>query len=232
MEQQQPALTPQQQAIQEVRRRYEHGEIPFDVFESALDALLQAKEPEEYESIVRHLPESPVKALDIPQNAAVQQIPAMQMPQTSWLVNVIGELKRTKRPWKLAEDTRAIMVIGEMALDLSIAELPQRGVLDIFMGLGEVTIFVPRNIYVSVRTALAIGEVKIGSEKRDGFFCFTQEDIQPTSIDPNDDFVPQLEIHVSGLMGEVKIKPVDTPVIAGQIKSGNNRKALPQPKWD
>jgi hypothetical protein len=46
-QQQQPVLTLQQQAIQEVRRRYEQGEISFDIFESALDALLQAREPEE-----------------------------------------------------------------------------------------------------------------------------------------------------------------------------------------
>jgi predicted membrane protein len=229
-QQQPPTLTQQQQAIQELRRRYEQGEISFDVFELALDALLQAREPEEYQSIVRHLPESPLKALDIPQYVPVQ--PAMQMPRTNWLVNVIGELKRTKHPWQLAEDTRAVMLIGEMALDLSIATLPPQGVLEIYMGIGELTITVPHDIYVSVQAAFAIGEVKIANEKREGIFCITHDEIRPTGVGSSVGNVPHLEIRVSGLIGEVKIKQVATPAISGQIQPRNERNALPQPKWD
>jgi predicted membrane protein len=167
--------------------------------------------------------------LDIPQYAVVQSV--VQVPHTSWLVNILGELKRTKRPWQLAQNTRAITLIGEMALDLSIAALPPKGVLEVFMGIGELKITVPRDVYVSVRAGLAIGGVCIDGEKRAGILCFTHDEIQPSGIEPGSS-VPQLEIRVSGLIGEVKINQVDRPAIAGQIQPGNERSALSQPKWD
>jgi predicted membrane protein len=173
-------------------------------------------------------PQEQAIELNIPQYAPVQT--TMQVSPTSWLVNILGELKRTKRPWRLAEDTRAVMLIGEMALDLSIATLPPQGVLEVFMGIGELKITVPRDVYVSVRAALAIGGVCIDGEKREGIFCFTQEEIQPAAAGSG--AVPQLEIRVSGLIGEVKINQVDRAAIAGQIQPGNERNALPQPKWE
>ena len=54
--QQQPALTPQQQAIQVVRTRYEQGILTFDQFEYALNALLLAQTPEACQKVVDELP--------------------------------------------------------------------------------------------------------------------------------------------------------------------------------
>jgi len=62
-QQQQPSLTPQQEAIRELHGRYERGEISFEDFDKALDQVLQARSPEECWAVLQNLPHSPVMAL-------------------------------------------------------------------------------------------------------------------------------------------------------------------------
>src|SRR5215469_10109647 len=102
--QQPPALTPQQEAIREVRTRYEQGILTFDQFEYALNALLQAETPEQCRAIVAELPSSlPGSALDV---AMLQPAPAMpqapRVPRSRWMVAFMGGVQRMSRPWKLA----------------------------------------------------------------------------------------------------------------------------------
>ncbi len=125
---QQPAITPQQEAIQEVRARYERGELSFDRFEYAINAILQAETPAACQAIVRELPASPTTALRAP---AAPAAPALaNVSSQVRMVNVIGELKRTRRPWKMGQRTTVLMGIGALKLDLSKATIPPSGLLD------------------------------------------------------------------------------------------------------
>src|SRR5690348_2520984 len=132
MQPQPPALTPQQEAIRQVRERYEQGDLSFDRFEYALNALLQAQTPEECQAIVQELPASPVSALDVltPQPAA-PPVPASQH-RTRWWVAFMGGIQRLTRPWKMTERTVGIAVMGGIEVDLSLAALPHQGVIHLF----------------------------------------------------------------------------------------------------
>ena len=61
---QQPALPAQQTAIRDIRSRYERGDIDFERFEYALNALIQAQTPAECQAIINEIPSSPITALD------------------------------------------------------------------------------------------------------------------------------------------------------------------------
>jgi hypothetical protein len=208
---QQPALTPQQQAIREVRARYERGDIPFERFEYGLNALLRAKSPAECEAILQELPAAPATVLDaltMPPPAP----PAPKLPRRRWIIGVIGELQRLKRPWRMGQRTNAVMLIGELALDLSIATLPPRGVLNVYTLIGEARIYVPRDVHVSVRAFTLIGEIKALGESREGIFAFIGEE-EPLAEHPSATPAPRLEIRVFSLIGEVEVKQVDAPVV-------------------
>ncbi len=58
-----PLVAAQRNAILQIRGRYERGELPFDAFHEALDALTQARSPEECAAIVRDLPHSHLATL-------------------------------------------------------------------------------------------------------------------------------------------------------------------------
>jgi hypothetical protein len=236
MMQQQPALTPQQAAIQELHGRFERGELSFEDFERALGKVLQAQNPEECWAILHDLPAPPgmsLSALDIPSAR-----PAVQAPPSNWIVSLIGEVKRIRHPWRMGQQTTAIMLIGEIELDLSMAALPQRGILQINMLIGEVKIYVPRSVQVSVQTTAVIGEVNALGQKSGGIIAHSQAENYPPGMPETT--TPQLEIQVNLLIGEVKVVQVDNPVIVDELRRKEARRLkwdakqaqLPQPKQD
>jgi hypothetical protein len=199
---QQPALTPQQQAIQEVRTRYEHGDLSFDRFEYALNALLQAQTPEECQAIVQELPSSPITALDVVTPAAA---PALaNVPRRVHMLNVLGELKRTRRPWKMGQRTTVWMGIGALKLDLSLATLPPSSLLEVYSLIGEAKIYVPRNIHVTVRQFALLGENKALGEERNGIFTLLNEEEFPAE-GPDAATAPHLTIHQMMLIGSAQV---------------------------
>ncbi len=206
---QQPALTPQQEAIQEVRSRYERGILTFEQFEYALNALLQAETPEQCRAIVQELPATtPTSALAMP---AQPRAPAA--PPAERIVGVMGELKRMRHPWRLSQHTRVLMWLGQVKLDLSLATLPQNGVLEVFVPVGEAVIYVPREVHVTVRASALIGEAKVLGEERNGIFVLLNEEVFPAQGVPNAS-APHLEIRLKTWMGSVKVIRVDGPVIS------------------
>ncbi len=199
---QQPALTPQQQAIQEVRTRYEHGDLSFDRFEYALNALLQAQTPAECQAIVQELPSSPITALDVVTPSAAPALSSV--PRRLNMVNFIGELKRTRRPWKMGQRTTVWMGIGALKLDLSLAALPPNGLLEVYALIGEAKIYVPRNIHITVRQFALIGENKALGEERNGIFTLLNEEEFPAE-GPEATSAPHLTIHTMLLIGSVQV---------------------------
>jgi hypothetical protein len=226
--QQPPALTPQQDAIRQVRERYERGDLSFDRFEYALNALLQAQTPEECQAIVQELPSSPLSALDVlPSQQAALPVPTTPR-RTRWWVAFMGGVQRLSRPWKLAEQTIGIAVMGGIEVDLSLAALPQQGVIRLFTLMGGAKLFVPRTVDVSVRSFVMLGGVNALGESNGGFISFNHEESQ-AQREPGAT-TPQLEIQFFGLMGGAEVIQVDGPVITGAgLMSGTDPQMLPGP---
>ncbi len=207
-----PALTPQQEAIQEVRTRYERGDLSFDRFEYALNALLQAQTPEECQGIISELPPSPLNALDVQPVPAALPVPTTPR-RTRWWVAFMGGVRRMSRPWKLADQTIGVAICGGIEVDLSLAALPSQGVIRIFTLCGGAKIFVPRSMDVSVRGMVLMGGVNALGESNGGIISFTNEESQGQSSSG----LPahQLDVQVFCLMGGVEVIQVDGPVITG-----------------
>jgi len=233
---QQSALTPQQAAIQELHGRFERGELSFEDFEKALDKVLRAQTSEECWAVLHELPTPPLpslSALEIPSAR-----PAVPAPPSHWIVSLIGEVKRKKHPWRLGQQTTAIMLIGEIELDLSMAALPQRGTLQVNMLIGEVKIYVPRSVQVSVQTTAVLGEVNALGQKAEGIIAHSQAVSDYAGM--LETTAPHLDIQVNLLIGEVKVVQVDNPVIVDELRRKEERHLkrdkkqpqLQQPKQD
>lgn len=218
-------LTPQQQAIRTVRERYERGEIAFDAFKQALDDLLVAKTPEECQMILDALPTPDharaLQALDgamavtKPATEAPAPVPVASGQRTGWLFMLMGELKRTKRRWRLAPRTNCLLVMGEVTLDLNLAMLPPRGVLNLYGLMGSMTIYVPKTVRVRVRAMTLLGEANALGESSGGILAMGHAD--------NDDYTDpasgapapttDLTIRAFMCMGEIKVVQTDLPPV-------------------
>ncbi len=215
--QQQPALTPQQEAIQTVRARYEQGVLTFEQFEYALNALILAETPEQCQKIVAELPSSTVTSVlhaPAPAKPAAPTPPATLPMQTpvQRIEGTIGELKRMNRPWRLEPHTNIRMWVGEVKLDLSLATLPPNGILEVSVPVGEAVIYVPREVHVTVRAFALIGETKAMGEEHNGFFVRLNDEFPPEGVPTAP--VPHLEIRLRTFMGSVKVIRVNGPVLA------------------
>lgn len=205
-----PALTPQQAGIQEARTRYERGILTFEQFEYAVNALLQAQTTEECLAIIKELPAAAAtSALHAPAQPA-RPTPA---PPPERIVAAVGELKRMRRPWSLSQHTSVLMWLGQVKLDLSLATLPQNGILDVFVPVGEAIIYVPNEVDVTVHAFALIGEIKVMGEERNGIFAVLKQEEFPAQGVPSDS-TPHLEIRLRTVMGSVKVKRVNGPVLA------------------
>ena len=213
--QQQPALTPQQEAIREVRTRYEQGILTFDQFEYGLNALLQAQSPEECRAIVQELPSSlPSNALDVVSPQSAPAVPGLpRVPRSRWMVAILGGVQRVNRPWKLAEQTHMVMFMGGAELDLNIAALPQQGFIRIIAMLGGAKIYVPRSADVSVHGLTLLGGINALGESSGGIISFANEESQgvagPAGVESH------LTIQVFALLGGVEVVQTDAPIVAG-----------------
>ncbi len=210
--QQQPALTPQQQAIQVVRTRYEQGILTFDQFEYALNALILAQTPEECQKVVDELPST--TATSVLHAPAPSPATGTATPSAPYqILGAVGELKRMRRPWRLEPRTRVRMWLGQVKLDLSLATLPPHGVLEVFVPMGEIIIYVPREVHVTLRADALIGEVKALGEERNGVFARLHEEEFPAEGVPAAS-APHLELRLRTIMGSVKVIRVNGPVLA------------------
>lgn len=214
--QQPPALTPQQAGIREARTRYEQGILTFDQFEYALNALLQAQTPEECQAIIQELPSSlPSNALDVAATPLPSVSGAPRVPRSRWMVAIMGGVQRMRRPWKLAEQTHMLMLMGGAELDLNLAALPQNGFIRIIAVMGGAKIYVPRSVDVAVHGLMLMGGINALGESSGGIISFANEESRgiagPAGVESH------LTIQVFTLMGGVEVVQVDAPVMAGGV---------------
>lgn len=209
---QETSLAVQQAALREVRARYERGELSYEAFREAFDKVLHASDPAECQAIMRQLPSA--SALSVLDGLDQPHVPvARRAPRHKWMLLVLGELNRTRRPWRLGQQTNGLALVGEINLDLTLAALPASGTLRLLMLVGEVTITVPRNVAVTVHAFTLIGEARALAEHAEGIFAYSSDEADGPANGPH------LLIQVVGLVGEVTIKHANDSTITKPAKS-------------
>lgn len=201
-------LEAQQAALREVRARYERGELTSESFERALDALLLAHDAEECAAVIAALPPpshplAALAALDAAQQPVA--VPPAQ-PATKRIVAFMSQTKKMRRPWRLAPKLRASALMGEVKLDLRLAELPPHSELQLTAIMGNIELYVPRAVRVTVRSSVYLSDVDALGEHTSGVVAFGHEDHEPPQgATP----APQLDVEVFALMGSVRVVLVD-----------------------
>jgi Cell wall-active antibiotics response 4TMS YvqF len=198
-------LPAQQAAIQEARAHYERGELTFDAFRRALDALVLARDADECQAILDALPVSPMTALSSLGASPIPAPTAAPPPEHKWVVAFMSQIKKLRRPWQLAATTRAVAFMGEIKLDLRLAELPPQARLHVTAIMGSVTIYVPRSMRVAVHTAVFMGDTRAFGESIGGMVVFGHDEHVPTAGTSS----AQLDIEVLSVMSSVKIVLTD-----------------------
>lgn len=202
-----PLVTAQRSAIVQIRRRYERGELPFDAFRDALNALTEARSPEECAAILRDLPHSPLATLAALEPPALAPsapgvpAPAPVSAAPRRISAIMSETRKTRDGWTLAPDTHVRALMGTVTLDLRRAQLPAEARLTVRATMGEVKIYVPDDVAVSVRSTAWMGEVQALGESISGVIASGDEEHIPTHIAPR----ARLIIEVSAVMSEVNV---------------------------
>ena len=205
-------LTAQHAAIQELRARYERGDILYETFRQALDALVLARDAAECQALLRSLPASPLAALATLEHTP--PAPALSPRQRRRIVAFLGQTKKLRRPWQLPSSAHALACMGEVKLDLRLAEAPPHAYLRISAIMGTVTLYVPRAMRVSVRTRLLLGSANALGESVSGVLAFSHEEHIPTGEPAQ----AELEIDTFIFMGDVKVVLTDGPALSiGQV---------------
>lgn len=205
------AVTAQRAAIAEARARYERGELDFDAFKRALDALVLARDASECHAILDALPTAHAAALAALERAPAPAPASADDPHAGRkaIVAFMGQTKKLRRPWRLAPGTETLALMGEVKLDLSVAELPPRATMRIAAIMGAVEIYVPSNVRVSVRSTVLLSDTNALGEGTSGVVAFGREDHAPAG-EP----VAELEIEVFALMANVKVLLADARPIS------------------
>lgn len=194
-------VTAQQAAIQEARARYERGDLSFEDFHRALDAIVLARDADECRIVLNALPSAPLaplNALDRP------NVPAPSEPHAR-IVAFMGQTKKTRRAWQLAPSAEAVAFMGEVKLDLRRAEMPARARLQVMAVMGTVVILVPRNVRVSVNSTVLLSGTNLLGESVSGVIGSGHERHDPTG----EPAISDIEIEVFALMSDVKVVLVD-----------------------
>lgn len=209
-------LQAQQAAIQDVRARYERGELSFDDFKRALDALVLAQDADECQAILQALPSSAdshtataLAALEPPAPPAPAPATTTEMPRKR-MVAFMAQVKKMRRAWRLSPNTQTVAFMGEVDLDLNLADLPPQAKIDITAIMGEVVIYAPPSAHVTVRSTVLLGEVDALGENIGGVVSFGHEQHDPVGAAPRAD----IEINAFVLMGSVKVIVAERPSVS------------------
>lgn len=200
------AITARRAAIQEARGRYERGELSYDAFRRALDAIVLARDSDECQAILDALPTSPLAelaALEAPRPPV--PAPDDARPKHLRITAIMSQIKKMRRPWQLAESTHAAAFMGELKLDLRLAELPARATLHVTALMGSVTIYVPRSVRVAVHSTAFLGGVHALGEVISGVIATGHEEHAPSTGAA----APELDIEVRCYMGDVRVVLTD-----------------------
>ena len=196
------AVTARRAAIQLARGRYERGELTYDAFRRALDAIVLARDSDECQAILDALPAAPLAALSA-LDAPMPPVPAPDVGplESQRITAIMSQVWKMRHPWRLAVSTHALTVMGELKLDLRLADLPRHATLHVTAFMGSATIYVPRSVRVTVHTRVVMGGVRTFGDNVAGVSASGHVEYAP----PLGAAAPELDIEVRCYMGDVRI---------------------------
>jgi hypothetical protein len=204
-----PLVVAQRAAIQEARARYERGGIAVDTLKNALDAITAAPDVGSVEAVIAGLPAASSSAL-----AAFDPTPpAPAIKRGGRVFARIGAFMspwRRSRPWTLAPQSHVNSMMGDVLVDLRLANLPAQGHISVNVTMGKAHILIPRGVRVWARLRVIMGEATTLGEKISGLIVSDEVDHEPTGGVA----ASELEIDATVIMGEMKLLLVD-PISAG-----------------
>jgi hypothetical protein len=204
-------LAAQRVAIQDLRTRFERGELPIESFRETLDALVLARDPAECQSLMGQLPAAPLSILSVLSTlepASVTLAAPVSYPHRR-IVAFMSSVKKLRRAWRLAPLTRVVAFMGDVQLDLSKADLPAQARVRVYAIMGSVRILTPKDVHVVVRSTALLGDVNALGESISGVAAWGHEEHEP-SLEPEPvEARAQIEIEAFTLMGNVHVKLIE-----------------------
>ena len=204
-------LAAQRVAIQDLRTRFERGELPIETFRETLDALVLARDPDECQSLMSQLPAAPLSILSALEPASAVLITPVSYPHRR-IVAFMSSVKKMRRAWRLAPLTRVVAFMGDVQLDLSKADLPPQARVRVYSIMGSVRILVPKDVYVVVRSTALLGDVNALGESVSGVAAWGHEEHEPALEEEAMEARAEVEIEAFTLMGNVHVKLIQPQI--------------------
>ena len=99
--------------------------------------------------------------------------PYLVSPETALRFRVFGPIRRVGR-WAVT-DEEIYFLLGDAKLDFSEAEIPTgETVIRVYYLLGDIKMWVPEDVGVSISSMAVITEARLFGEKREGFFSHVE----------------------------------------------------------
>jgi Cell wall-active antibiotics response LiaF, C-terminal len=206
-----PLLAAQRTAIQDLRARFERGELPIETFRETLDSLVLARDPDECQSLMRQLPDAQLAVLSALEPASALLVTPVYYPHRR-IVAFMSAVKKLRRPWRLAPLTRVVAFMGDVQLDLSKADVPPQARIRVYSIMGSVRILAPKDIHVTVRSTALLGDVNALGESVSGVAAWGHEEHEPSLEAEPVDARAQVEIEAFTLMGNVHVKLIEPQI--------------------
>jgi hypothetical protein len=212
-------LAAQRVAIQDLRTRFERGELPIETFRETLDALVLARYPDECQSLMRQLPTAPLSILSALEPASVLVVTPVSYPHRR-IVAFMSSVKKLRRAWRLAPLTRVVAFMGDVQLDLSKADLPPQARVRVYSIMGSVRILAPKDVHVIVRSTALLGDVNALGESVSGVAAWGHEEHEPELEEEAAPARAEVEIEAFTLMGNIHVKLIQpqTPTIGSLVR--------------
>jgi hypothetical protein len=204
-------LAAQRVAIQDLRTRFECGELPIEAFRETLDALVLARDPDECQSLMSQLPVAPLSILSALEPASVVMVTPVSYPHRR-IVAFMSAVKKMRRAWRLAPLTRVVAFMGDVQLDLSKADLPPQARMRVYSIMGSVRILAPKDVHVIVRSTALLGDVNALGESVSGVAAWGHEEHEPALEEEAMGARAQIEIEAFTLMGNVHVKLIQPQI--------------------
>ncbi|MFC5995161.1 DUF1707 domain-containing protein [Pseudonocardia hispaniensis] len=170
------SLDPQRRtAQQQLERAVGEGRLTLDEFTDRSVLIWRATTSTEIDKTVADLPAAVV---------------GQTTPARSWLVSVIGDIRRRGR-WSLRRRTSAVLLIGDVELDLRSAVITEEGPIeiDVYSLIGDVEVIAPEGVEVELGGFTLLGDRRI--------------DLAPVPRVPG---TPTVRIRVFSLLGDAKLR--------------------------
>ncbi|GJF07220.1 DUF1707 SHOCT-like domain-containing protein [Pseudonocardia sp. D17] len=173
------SLDPQRRSTQaQLERAVGEGRLTLDEFTDRAALVWKAQNPGDLDAVVADLPPAPVVG--------------SASPARSTLVSVIGDIRRRGR-WALRRKTTAVLLIGDVELDLRGAVVTEQGsepvTVDVWSIIGDTDIVVPEGVEAELVGFTLLGDRRV--------------DLPPVPRVPG---TPTVRIRVFSLLGDAKLR--------------------------